>query len=148
KAETDVYDALIRLGHQVRLLGLTDDVEVLVEELKRHRPDIVFNQVEQFKGDAVQERNVIALLEMFEIPFTGTGPVGLMIGKNKALAKEILTHHRIKTPAFHVYPQGARVSVPKKLKYPIIVKPLREEASYGISMASFVTDDKSFAERI
>ena len=148
KAEADVYEALKSLGHEVRLLGLSDDVSLMVEELKSYRPDIVFNQVEQFNGDAAQEKNVIGLLEMFGVPFTGTGSVGLMLCKNKALAKKILTHHRIKTPAFHVYPKERSVNPQKKLKYPIIVKPLREQASYGIAMSSFVEDDKSFTERV
>lgn len=148
KAEGDVYQALQSLGHEVRLLGLSDDVGVMVDELKANRPDVVFNQVEQFNGDAAQEKNVIGLLEMFGIPFTGTGSAGLMICKNKGLAKKILTHHRIKTPAFHVYPKDRTVTPQKKLKYPLIVKPLREQASYGIAMSSFVEDDESFTERV
>lgn len=148
KAEGDVYDALQALGHEVRLLGICDDARVLIDELKAHRPDIVFNQVEQFNGDSAQEKNVIGLLEMFDIPFTGTGSSGLTICKNKALAKKILTHHRIKTPAFHVYPKGRVVVPQKKMRYPLIVKPLREEASVGIAMSSFVEDDKSFIERV
>jgi D-alanine-D-alanine ligase len=148
KAELDVFDSLIGLGHEVRLLALNNNAEVLVEELRKHRPDIVFNQVEQFNGDGAQEKNIIGLLEMFGVPFTGTGPVGLMLCKNKALAKKILTHHRIRTPAFHVYPTKSRISVSKKLKYPVIVKPLREEASYGISMNSLVVDDEGFEERV
>ncbi|HKY62413.1 MAG TPA: ATP-grasp domain-containing protein [bacterium] len=148
RAEKDVYEALQALGHEVRLLGVSNDATVLLEELKSHRPDIVFNQVEQFNGDSAQEKNVIGLLEMFGLPFTGTGSSGLMICKNKALAKKILTHHRIKTPAFHVYPKG-RAAVPiKKMKYPLIVKPLGEEASVGISMSSFVEDDKGLIERV
>jgi D-alanine-D-alanine ligase len=108
KAESDVYEALLRLGHEVRGLGLVDDVGAMIEELRNNRPDIVFNQLEQFNGDSAQEKNVIGLLEMFGIPYTGTGPVGLAICKDKALAKELLTHHRIKTAAFRVYPKGAR----------------------------------------
>lgn len=148
KAEADILEALKSLGHEVRFLGLSDDVSLMVEEIKSYRPDIVFNQVEQFNGDAAQEKNVIGLLEMFGVPFTGTGSVGLMLCKNKALAKKILTHHRIKTPAFHVYPKERSVTPQKKLKYPLIVKPLREQASYGIAMSSFVEDDKSLTERV
>lgn len=148
KAEQHVYEALRNLGHHVRLLALTSEVGVLLDEVNQHRPDIVFNQVEQFNGDAFQERHVMGLLEMLQIPYTGTGTAGLMLSKNKGLAKKILAHHRIKTPTFAVIHRGSRVSPSKKLKYPIIVKPLREEASYGISMNSLVEDDKSFIERV
>ncbi len=148
KAESNVYDALCHLGHDVRLFALTDSVGSIVEEVKSHPPDVVFNQAEQFCGDSAQEKNIIGFFEMLQIPYTGTGPVGLMLCKNKALTKKILTHHRIKTPDFVVFHKGARIYAPKKLQYPLIVKPLREEASYGISMNSWVDNEKSLLERI
>jgi len=148
KAEAHVYETLLKLEHEVRLLAVTDSVEAIVDEIQAHRPDIVFNQVEQFCGNGTQERNVMGLLEMLQVPFTGTGLAGLLICKNKALAKEILSHHRIKTPNFQVLAKGKRVYAPRRLKYPLIIKPLREEASYGISMNSFVENDKDFFERV
>lgn len=148
KAESHVYEALRHLGHEVRLFAVTNSVTALVEEVKNHPPDIVFNQAEQFCGDSSQEKNIMGLLEMLQVPYTGTGSVGLMLCKNKALTKKILTHHRIKTPDFQVFHKGCRLYAPKKLKYPLIVKPLREEASYGISMNSWVDNPKSLLERI
>ncbi len=148
KAELHVYEALKNLGHEVRLLAVSDEVGVIVEEYQAHRPDIVFNQVEQFCGDGAQERNVIGLLEMLQLPYTGTGSAGLLLCKDKGMAKKILSHHHIKTAPFHVLHRGGRIAPQKKLKYPIIVKPLREEASYGISQGSFVDNDKSFIERV
>lgn len=148
KAEAHVYEALRNLGHEVRLFAVTNSVQALVEETKQYPPDIIFNQAEQFCGDSSQEKNIMGLLEMLQIPYTGTGSVGLMLCKNKALTKKILTHHRIKTPDFAVFHRGNRIYAPKKLKYPLIVKPLREEASYGISMNSWVDNPKSLLERI
>ena len=148
KAEANVYDALIRLEHEVRLFAVTDSVDTLLQEIRQNPPDLIFNQAEQFCGNSIQERNIMGFFEMLQIPYTGTGPVGLMLCKNKALTKKILTHHRIKTPDFVVFTKGSRIYAPKKLKYPLIVKPLREEASYGISMNSWVDNEKSLLERI
>lgn len=148
KAEAHVYEALLRLGHEVRLFAVTNSVEAILEEVRKNPPDVVFNQAEQFCGDSEQEKNIMGLFEMLQIPYTGTGSVGLMLCKNKALTKKILTHHRIKTPDFVVFHKGSRIHIPKKLQYPLIVKPLREEASYGISMNSWVDQDKSLKERI
>lgn len=148
KAEADVFAALSALGHTVRLLSVSDQVEVILEELRSHPADILFNQVEQFAGDAALEKNLIALLEMLKVPFTGTGPVGLTLCKNKALTKEILSHHRVKTPAFQVFSVGAKITPAKRMKYPIIVKPLREEASYGIAQSSVVDNPKALLERV
>lgn len=147
-AEAHVYRALKNLGHEVRLLALFEDAGVLLEEIRRDPPDLVFNQVEQFNGDSAQEKNVIGLLEMLGIPFTGTGSVGMTLSKDKALAKKVLAHHRIPTPNFQVYPKGSRPTAAPRLKYPLIVKPLREEASYGIARTSFVEDEASFAARV
>jgi len=148
KAEAHVYEALIKLEHDVRLFAVTDSVEGLLQEIRNYPPDLVFNQAEQFCGDSAQEKNIMGFFEMLQIPYTGSGPVGLMLCKNKALTKKILTHHRIKTPDFVVFHKESRIYAPKKLKYPLIVKPLREEASYGISMNSWVDNEKSLMERI
>jgi D-alanine-D-alanine ligase len=47
-----------------------------------------------------------------------------------------------------ITPRGQRIARPKRLKFPILVKPLKEEASYGISQASFVETDEQFRERV
>jgi D-alanine-D-alanine ligase len=148
EAEAHVYRALKNLGHEVRPLAIFEDAGDLLKELRRNPPDLVFNQVEQFNGDSAQEKNLIGLLEMLGIPFTGTGSVGMTLAKNKALAKEVLSHHGIPTPPFQVYPLGSAPTPPTGLRYPLIVKPLREEASYGIARTSFVEADASFRARV
>jgi D-alanine-D-alanine ligase len=51
-------------------------------------------------------------------------------------------------PEFVTIARGQRGTRPKRLKFPLVVKPLKEEASYGISQASFVENDEQFRERI
>jgi D-alanine-D-alanine ligase len=148
ESELNIYHALKYLGYEVKILPVFEEVGMILSAVQEFQPDIVFNQVEQFCGDALQERNVMGLFEMLKVPYTGTGPGGLLLCKNKGLTKEILTHHRIKTPDFLVIPKGSRIYPPKKIKFPIVVKPLREEASYGISLNSFVENDQAFIERV
>src|SRR4030095_13496761 len=57
-------------------------------------------------------------------------------------------YHRIRVPEFTVIARGKRASRPARLRFPILVKPLKEEASYGISQASFVETDEQFKERV
>ncbi|MDO8643502.1 MAG: ATP-grasp domain-containing protein [bacterium] len=147
-AEHDVYWALKRLGHDVKLLGIYDDMIPLVQEIQKNRPDIIFNLMEVFRNEASLEGHVIATYEILGIPYTGSGPVGVMLSKNKGIAKKILSHHRIKTPEFQVIHRKDRVTASEGLKYPVIVKPLSEEASYGISKKSVVDNDKDFLERV
>jgi D-alanine-D-alanine ligase len=147
-AEHDVYWALKRSGHDVHLLCLYSKTERLIEMVKKIKPDIVFNLAETFKSQPILESNLVSLLEMLGVPYTGTSSVGLAIAKNKGVAKKILMHHRIRTPNFWVIHRKDRYAAPKKLTYPIIIKPLREEASYGISQKSVVENDKDFFERV
>jgi len=117
-------------------------------KLKTHPPDIVFNLTEEFNQNSSYDRNVAGLLEMLDVPYTGTGPTGLTLCKNKGMAKEILAYHRIEHPDFAVFTPGAAIRRPKHLTFPLFIKPLKDEASYGISQDSFVEDDRSFEDRI
>lgn len=148
KAEADVVTALKELGHEVRVLGVYDNIDLITNEVRDHRPDIVFNLTEQFHGEPAFDRNVVGLCELLELPYTGSAPAGMMLCKNKGVAKKILTYHKIKTPSFTVYHRGHKISPPKRLAFPILVKPLREEASYGISQNSLVTNEQELIERI
>ncbi len=147
-AEGDVIKALKKLGHEVRTIGVFDEIGLILEEIKEHPPDVVFNLTEHFNNRSAYERDVAGLLEMMDIRFTGTGPTGLTLCKNKGIAKEILAYHRIRFPAFAIFPPGYAIRKPKRLDYPIFIKPLKEEASYGISQDSFVENDKAFEDRV
>ena len=146
--EDDANRALKSLGHQVTLLGLCDDIRILLEQIEDDKPDIVFNLTEVFKQKTYFDKNVVALLEMLEVPYTGATPKSLAICGDKALTKKILTFHKIKVPHFHSFYKGHRIWLPRKLHLPLIVKPLLEEASRGISQASVVDSEEALIERI
>jgi len=142
KAEADVIGALKRLGHEVRELGVYDDPGMIVDEIRSYPPDVVFNLTEQFRNQSLYERNVPGLLEMMGVRYTGSGPTGLTLCKNKGMSKEILSYHRIESPDFAIYHPSSVIRRPKKLDFPLFIKPLTDEASYGISQDSFVEDEK------
>ncbi len=147
-AEASVVQTLEKLGHEVRTLGIYDDINLVQQEIGDNTPDVVFNLTEVFLGKAYFDKNIPSFLELLKVSYTGCGPGGLMICNNKALTKKILTYHRIKVPNFHIFRRGKRVWHPKRLKFPLMVKPLKEEASTGISKASFVENEKDLEERI
>ena len=107
--ETVVVQTLREMGHEVRTLGIYDDIRVLINELDQNRPDVVFNLTELFMGKAHLDKNIPAFLDLMEIPYTGCGPDGLVLCNHKALSKKILTYHRIKVPRFHAFRKGRRV---------------------------------------
>lgn len=146
--EKDVYQALLANGYEVRRLGLFNDITPLLEEIKEFNPDVVFNLVEVYNDKTTLEKNVAALLELLNIPYTGASADALLICNNKALSKKILRFHRLKVARFHTFYRGQKVWRPKTVKLPAVIKPLCEEASRGISQASVVDNDEAFAQRI
>src|SRR5437763_1867509 len=124
------------------------DVDLDRQKMESFQPNVLFNLVEQFKNNPGFDQNIVSLLEMQGVPFTGCGSIGLTLCKHKGISKKILGHHGIGTPNFVVIPRGQRIGGPRQLKFPILVKPVKDEASYGISRASFVQNEEQFRERI
>ncbi len=148
KTEANVLAALAELGHTVEHLAIFDDLNLLRQKLDAFQPDIIFNLADQFRNNRAFDQNIASFLEMHGITFTGCGSTGLTLCKHKAISKKILGYHRIRVPEFTVIARGKRCTRPARLKFPILVKPLKEEASYGISQASFVETDEQFKERV
>ncbi|MDD3374105.1 MAG: ATP-grasp domain-containing protein [Candidatus Omnitrophica bacterium] len=146
--ESDVYRALLENGHTVRVLGLCNDIGVLLDEVKEFSPDVIFNLAEVFNQKSHLDKNVAGLFEMLDIPYTGSSAESLFICNDKALAKKILRFHRIRVPRFHTFYRKHKVWLPKYIKLPVIVKPLSEEASRGISLASVVDKEEALIERV
>src|SRR5262245_44056167 len=148
KTEYDVVSTLRAAGHDVRPLGLDDELKPLRDEIDSWKPHVVFNLLEQFHGEVVYDQNVASFLELMRIPYTGCNPRGLMLARGKDLSKTLVHSHRIPVPAFAVFPMRRKVRRPPRLALPLIVKSLSEDASYGISQASIVDTDEQLAERV
>lgn len=148
KAEYDVSAGLEHLGHEVRPIGLKNELGVLREAIQSWQPQVCFNLLEEFHGVAIYDQYVVAYLELLRQAYTGCNPRGLMLAHDKALAKQILSYHRIRVPAFGVFPIGKVVRRPRRLKFPLIVKSISEEGSVGIAQASLVYNDEKLSERV
>jgi D-alanine-D-alanine ligase len=149
KTEYDVMIGLRDLGHEVQPLGLYDDLTPLRQAIQNFKPHIVFNLLEEFRGETMLDQNVVSYLELVQVPYTGCNPRGLIIARDKALSKKILHYHRIRVPRFAVVPAGRKLRrKPARLEYPLIVKSQVEQASLGIAEASLVNNDEKLAERI
>jgi D-alanine-D-alanine ligase len=148
KTEYHVCAALRELGHEVTKLGVRDELHQIRVAIEEWKPDIVFNLLEEFRGEAVYDLNVTAFLELLGVAYTGCGPRGLLLARDKSLSKQLLTYHRIRVPRFAVVALGRAVRRPRKLEFPLIVKSLLEDSSLGIAQKSVVRDDDSLAERV
>lgn len=148
EAEFDVARALISKGHQVRLFGFRDNLEQLIAGLRAEPCDVVFNLAERFRGASALDYTVAAVMEMLGLPYTGASSEGLMLARDKALTKKVFAYQGIRIPHFMVCPHGTKTQRPSDLRFPLIVKPLDEDASVGIAQASVVRDDDALKERV
>ena len=145
--ELDVLKCLKRLGHEVETLAVFDNVAAIVEKLTTYAPDVVFNLTESFYHDRSHEPNIPALLELMKVRYTGSGPEALLLCKDKALAKKVLTYHRVRLPRFVVSHKARPLRRLRRFTFPAFVKPVSEESSDGISQASLVKGEEEAIER-
>ena len=129
-------------------VGVGGELGVIRKAIQEFQPDIAFNLLESFDDVATWDQNVVAYLELMRLPYTGCNSRGLLLARDKALAKKILTYHRIPVPDFVVVPRGRQIRRPRRLGFPLIVKSLTLDASIGISQASVVEDDEKLEERV
>jgi D-alanine-D-alanine ligase len=148
KMEYDVIETLREIGHDVRVLGINDNLGGIRPTAGLFKPHIVFNLMEAFAGVTTFDQNVVSYLELLGLPYTGCNPRGLILARDKALSKTLLAYHRIRVPEFTVVRPGRRVALPKRLTFPLIVKSLFFEASTGISQASVVENHELLARRV
>ena len=146
--EHDVLRALRKLGHEVSVLPVFDSIEPMVEGIEKNPPDLVFNLAEQFDNDRRHDKNLAGLLEMMDIPFTGTGSVGLLLCRDKAMCKQLLATWNLLVPGFRVFPVRRAFKLPRRLKFPLVVKPAFGDGSEGISNASLVKDADELKDRV
>ncbi len=148
RTEYDVISTLRRLGHDVRCIGVLDSLTELRSAIADWKPDIVFNLLEEFDGIVTYDQHVVAFLELLRQPYTGCNPRGLLLSRDKSAVQAAAAYHRIPTPQFAVFRRGARLHVPRKLRFPLFVKSTVEDASLGIAQASVVEDAAKLKERI
>jgi D-alanine-D-alanine ligase len=148
KMEYDVITALRHRAHDVRVLSVTSNLGLIREIVNDWKPDIAFNMLEDFHGVPVYDHHLAGYLELLRLPYTGCNPRGLMLARDKALAKKLLSYHRIRVPHGVVFEWGRVVRPPKSLSYPRLVKSTVAEASTGISDASVVHTPDELVERV
>ncbi|HEY8535261.1 MAG TPA: ATP-grasp domain-containing protein [Vicinamibacterales bacterium] len=148
KTEFDVITTLQEMGHEVRPLGIQDELNPIRQAIEEWKPTIAFNLLEAFDNVNLFDQNVVSYLELLRLPYTGCSPRGLLLARDKSLSKKLLAYHRIPVPEFWVFRRGQRLKVPKRLQFPVIVKSLTQQASIGISQASVVTDEEKLRRRV
>ena len=82
KMEYDVAATLENLGHEVKPLGVHDDLNVIRDAVMTFQPDIAFNLLEGFRNFHCFDQHVVSYLELLNQPYTGCIPRGLRIARD------------------------------------------------------------------
>jgi D-alanine-D-alanine ligase len=136
-----IREAIASYGHDVVDLEATPDLPL---QLASTPVDVVFNIAEGFKGRS-RESQVPSLLELLDIPYTGSDPAALSVSLDKALAKRMVRTHGILTPDYLVLLTG-KERIPRELGFPLLVKPVAEGTSKGVTRKSIVKDENELRE--
>src|SRR4051812_6831835 len=142
-----ITDALRELGHEPVTISVQDRVFDILHAIDASKCDLVFNVCETFADDYRLEVNVAALMEMARIKYTGSGTAGLLLAQDKILTKQLLGYHEVRTPNFATF-DGETFETQGRLRFPLIVKPARSDASIGIGKHSVVEDWDDLTKRV
>ncbi|MBT8390240.1 MAG: ATP-grasp domain-containing protein [Ignavibacteriaceae bacterium] len=137
-----VKDAIEEI-HDVTLIEATAEAYYKFKEIK---PDIVFNIAEGLNG-INRESQIPAMLDMLEIPYTGSDALTLGICLDKSRTKEILTYHKIPNAKF-IMVENTEDIEKIKMEFPAIVKPVSEGSSKGIFSSSFVNNSNELKDEV
>ncbi len=150
KTEFDVHQALLKLGHEVKVVGLMDDITPIYTTIQEWKPNIAYNMMEAFADIGALDYYIAVYLDMLGMPYTGCNPRGLLLSRDKSLSKKIMGYHRIRVPKFFVFPRNRKINASRleKLPYPLIVKSTVEQGSVGIAQASYVSNPQELTDRV
>lgn len=135
---------LSALGHSPALIYADWN---LVSNCRRADVDLALNIAEGFEKCNAYEHLVPCLLEHGQIPYTGADPTSMLLVRDKAMTKRIIEGLGIKTPKWILASENMGFDI-SSLQFPLILKPVREEASIGIGYDSVVTNLKICMKRL
>ncbi|MDD3190130.1 MAG: ATP-grasp domain-containing protein [Candidatus Pacebacteria bacterium] len=134
----NIQNALKERGYRISFFDF-NDVGKAFNDLKNSDVDLVFNVCERINNSSLLEPHVASLLDVLEIPYTGSNPFTLSLCIDKIRVKKLLNYHKIPTPEWD-YVYSLEDKVRENLKYPLIVKPANTDNSIGITNNSVVTN--------
>ncbi|OQW37030.1 MAG: hypothetical protein A4E19_14965 [Nitrospira sp. SG-bin1] len=128
-----VHQALIRRGYDAVAIDVTDHLH---RDLEDQKVAIAFLSLH---GSGGEDGIVQGFLETLGIPYTGSGVRASAVGMHKAATKTLLAAHGIPLPAGTVVRECDGLSLAKvlrqtKLKLPIVVKPVSQGSTIGVTI--------------
>ena len=121
----------------------------LLKNIKKFRPDIVFNALH---GQFGEDGYIQSVLEVLKVKYTHSGVLASSIAMDKEISKKIYLKNNILTPNFikfkfnnnFINSKNFLINVEKKLKFPLVIKPINEGSSVNV----FICSKKNFLKNL
>jgi len=144
--ESEVLRCLSERHEAVKVVPFEIGIEETVRDLRELRPRLIFNLTEWLDGDRRLDAAIAGMLDAMKIPYTGTGPVGMHLARDKALSKAIVGSLGIAVPR-HVIVDSRRTHH-GDLGFPLMVKPQFGDGSDEIAKNAVVRGPRELARRV
>jgi len=131
-----IEESLRDKGFHPYMLSVEYFSKDLIQTLLEISPKFVFNLCEEINGKCELEMCIAGLLELMGIPYTGSDPFALGLALNKYHVKQILRSAGIPTARGYLRYPGQKLTIPRGMRFPMLVKPARQDASLGINSNS------------
>ncbi len=126
---------LVKNGYNVKIVEPNFE---LVKKIELFRPNIIFNALH---GQFGEDGYIQTILESTGIPYTHSGVISSAIAMDKEVSKKLFIKNNINTPKFFVYSfddskKNLIKQIDKKLKFPVVIKPINEGSSVNVYICS------------
>jgi len=138
-----VAKELVRNNYKVKI---AEPNFKLLKSIKLFKPDIIFNALH---GQFGEDGYIQTILETTGIPYTHSGVISSAIAMDKELSKKIFIKNNILTPKYIIHKYDKKKTdlirlIEKKLKFPVVIKPLNEGSSVNV----FICSKKNIIKKI
>lgn len=131
---SEIIGSLQNYYDDVDIAVFNTNIEGVINKILSYSPDAIFNLVETVEGISNYEAYAAGLYELLGIRYTGNTPLCLGTCLDKSKTKQFLHAFGIKTPNFYIATPNKKINADVfQLKFPVILKLLKEDASIGIS---------------
>ncbi len=137
---------LAERGYRTTFLDFNHPFEA-AQQIQDDKIDIIFNLCERINHSGLLEPHAASLLDILQVPYTGSNPFTLSLCLDKIRVKKLFAFHRIPTPRWD-YLYEADDSFDEDFPLPAIVKPANSDSSIGITNDSVVDNRAALQERI
>ncbi|MBU0649811.1 hypothetical protein KJ605_03080, partial [Patescibacteria group bacterium] len=149
--EASAYDDAVFIGKELEKLGievsLIPATDCIIEELTKNQPEVVFNLVDSIKGNEYLSAAIPGILDMMDIPFTGSGLLGMALCYNKFLTKKLLQTAGIPVPNFQLF-HSPNDKLNIEMRFPLISKLNEIHGAVEINKDAVSENEKQLKDRL